>query len=153
MPSRLEAEAASVYRGKAQPEMVELLLQGNVMQTAMEMVAQDIAQRWKPKTQSDKARAARQFQTFLQAVGMTELVFPASERVPEKTRKQKGVEEDALTAFALHRAMMGQGMKGVGTAVSHVRTWYETVFKEELGMVGCKAKASPTSKHIKAMGV
>ena len=152
VPSRLEAEAASVYGGKIQPEMVELLMQGNVMQTAMEMVAQDIAQRWKPKTQSDKARAARQFQTFLTAVGMTELIFPTSERIPEKTKKQKGVEEDALTAFALHRAMMGQGMKGVGTAVSHVRTWYETLFKEELGTVGCKAKASPTSKYIKAMG-
>jgi hypothetical protein len=152
-PSQTEAEAASVCRGKIQPEMVELLLQGNVMQTTMEMVAQDIAQRWKPKTQSDKARAAQQLQTFLRAVGMTERIFPASERIPEKTKKQSGVEEDALTAFALHRAMMGQGMKGVGTAVSHARTWHETLFKEELGTVGCKAKASPTSQYIKAMGV
>jgi hypothetical protein len=135
--------------------MVDLLMQGNVMQTAMEMVAQDIAQRWKPKTQSDKAIAARQFQAFLKAVGMTEFIFPASEKTPEKTKKQRGAEEDALTAFASHGAMMGQGMEGVGVgkAVNHVRTWHETLFKEELGTVGCKAKAPPTSKHVKAMSV
>lgn len=124
---------------------------GRFMQTSVEMVSQDIATRWRPKTQSDKARAARQFQAFVKAVGMSEKIFPSSEQIPTKTKRQTGIEEDALTAFALHRAMLGQSPKGICTTVSHVRTWYETIFKEELGRVGMRAKASPTSQYIQAM--
>jgi hypothetical protein len=82
---------------------------------------------------------------------MSEEIFPASEQMPTKTKRQTGLEEDALTAFALHRAMLGQSPKGICATVSHVRTWHETIFKEELGRVGMRSKASPTSQHIKAM--
>ena len=61
------------------------------------------------------------------------------------------VEEDALAAFALHRAILGQSPKGTCTTVSHVRTWHETIFKEELGRVGMRAKASQTSQCVQAM--
>jgi hypothetical protein len=150
-PTRREAEEAACFRGKVQPGAVANLMAGRFMQTSVEMVSQDIATRWRPKTQSAKARAARQFQAFVKAVGMSETIFPSSEQIPTKTKHQTGVEEDALTAFALHRAMLGQSPKGTCTTVSHVRTWHETIFKEELGRVGTRAKASPTSQCVQAM--
>lgn len=153
VPSQEQADAASRFRGKVQPGLANAMMSGRVMQTTVEMVAEDVALRWRPKTQADKLRATQNFQAFLAAVGMLEAVFPASQIVPAKTDMQKGVEEDCLTGFALNRAMAGQGMNGIATVISHVRTWYETCFHEPLGMVRMKAKCSPTSEYIKSLGV
>jgi hypothetical protein len=153
VPTAEQAQAASLFRGRAQPHLVAVLQRGRVMQTTVEVVSTDIANRWRPKTQEAKDRAATQFQAFLAAVGLRDAIFPPSGRTPEKTQHQRGVEEDALTGFALNRAMAGHGLKGVLGIISHVRTWYEHRFHEKLGAVRCGDTASPTSKYIKAMEV
>jgi hypothetical protein len=129
------------------------MLKGDFQQTAVEMVAADVAMRWRPSTQSAKHRAATAFQAFLASVGMQTAVFPRSEVVPDKTKHQRGIEEDLLTGFAMNRALAGQGLKGISTVVSHVRTWCELLFGAPLGTVGCYAKASPTSQHVKSMAM
>jgi hypothetical protein len=152
LPIRGEAEEAARFRGKkVRPGAVANPMAGRFMQTSVEMVSKDIATRWRPKTQSDKARAARQFQAHVKAVGTSGEIFPSSEQIPTKTKRQTGLEEDALKALALHRATLGQSPKGTRATVSHVRTWCETTFKEELGRVGVRARASPTSQCIQAM--
>jgi hypothetical protein len=57
-PTAEEANAASMFRGKVQQHAARHLLRGRVLQTTMEVVAADIAHRWRPKTQEDKCRAA-----------------------------------------------------------------------------------------------
>jgi hypothetical protein len=84
---------------------------------------------------------------------MVAAVFPHDEITPDKDKQQRGMEEDLLTAFAMHRAFLGQGLKGVGTMISHVRTWYEHTYDEPLGTVGWASKASPTSKYVKSMQI
>jgi hypothetical protein len=153
VPTATEANAASMFRGKVQQYAARHLQRGRVLQTTMEVVAADIAHRWRPKTQEDKCRAARNFQAFLTAVGMAAAVFPANEVTPDKTKEQRGREEDLLTAFAMHRASLGQCLGGIATMVSHVRTWYEHTYDEPLGTVGWAAKMSPTSKYIKSMQI
>ena len=153
VPTVPQAEAASKFRGKVQPHLRDLLLGGRVMQTAVEVIAADLAMKWRPRTQSAKHRAAAAFQAFLVSVGMLEAVFPASEDTPTKTKQQTGMEEDLLTGFAMNRAMAGQALKGVSNVISHVRTWYELLFGALLGTVGCYAKASPTSQHLKSMSM
>ena len=153
VPTAAQAEAASQFRGKTQPHLVAVMRRGRVMQTTVEVVASDVAQRWRPKTQEAKERAAGKFQAFLTAVGMRDAIFPPSGRMPEKTHHQRGIEEDALTGFAVNRAMAGQGLKGVLGVISHVRTWYEHRFQEKLGMGGVGDTTNPTSKYVKAMGV
>jgi len=153
VPSRAQAEAAAQFRGKTQPHVVEVLQRGRVMQTTVEVVAADVAQRWRPKTQEANARAAAKFQAFLTAVGMRDAIFPSSGRLPEKTQHQRGIEEDALTGFAINGAMAGQGLKGVLGVISHTRTWYEHRFHEKLGMGGVAGLMSPTSKYVAAMAV
>jgi hypothetical protein len=153
IPTKLQAEAASRFRGRVQPNVVHALLEGKVMQTTVEMVAQDVALRWRPKTQEDKLRATKRFQDFLAAVGMLERIFPANQVVPTKTEEQSGMEEDCLTGFAMNRAMAGHGLNGIYTIISHVRTWYELKFKVPLGRVGKNSKSSPTSQYIKSMQI
>ena len=153
VPTTAQAEAASQFRGKTQPHLVAVVRRGRVMQTTVEVVASDVAQRWRPKTQEAKERAAAKFQAFLTAVGIRDAIFPPSGRMPEKTQHQRGIEEDALTGFAVNRAMAGQGLKGVLGVISHVRTWYEHRFHEKLGMGGVGDTTSPTSKYVKAMEV
>jgi hypothetical protein len=142
VPTRKEAEEASKFRGKVQEGLADTMMGGRVMQTTVEMVAQDVAPRWRPKTQADKLRATRNFQAFLVAVGLLEMVFPADQRAPDKTEHQMGMEEDCLTGHALNRAMVGQGTKGIYTVISHVRTWHETKFHAPLGKVRTSAKCS-----------
>ena len=153
MPTRKEAEDASKFRGKVQGGLADTIMAGRVMQTTVEMVAQDAALRWRPKTQADKLRATRNFQAFLVAAGLLEMVFPTDQKVPDKTEHQMGMEEDCLTGHALNRAMAGQGTKGIYTVISHVRTWYETKFHAPLGKVRTSAKCSPTSEYIKSLEV
>ena len=153
VPTRKEAEEASKFRGKVQEGLADAMMGGRVMQTTVEMVAQDVALKWRPKTQADKLRATRNFQAFLAAVGLLEKVFPADQKVPDKTEHQMGLEEDCLTGYALNRAMVGQGTKGIYTVISHVRTWYEMQFHATLGTVRKSAKCSPTSEYIKSLEV
>jgi hypothetical protein len=153
VPTTDQAEAASKFRGKVQQGLAISMIGGKVMQTTVELVSQDVALKWRPKTQADKMRATINFQAFLVAVGLLELVFPANEMVPEKTEAQTGLEEDCLTGFALNRAMAGQGMSGIYTVISHVRTWYETKFHAPLGRVRKAAKCSPTSEFIRSLAV
>ena len=152
-PTVEQAEAASIFRGKIQPHVTTVLLTGNAMQTTVEMVAADVSMRWRPKTQEDKNRAAQKFRAFLTAVGLLDAIFPASGRTPEKTTLQRGIEEDALTGLALNRAMAGQGLAGILSVISHVRTWYEHQYGATLGMAKRTDTASPTSKYVKSMGI
>jgi len=128
VPTTAQAEAASQFRGKTQPHLAAVMRRGRVMQTTVEVVASDVALRWRPKTQEAKERAAAKFQAFLTAVGLRDAIFPPSGQTPEKTQHQRGIEEDALTGFAVNRAMAGQGLKGVLGVISHVRTWCEHRF-------------------------
>ena len=153
LPTKAQAEAASIFRGKIQPHVTTVLMQGRTMQTTVEMVAADVAMRWRPKTQNDKDRAAHKFKAFLTAVGLMEKIFPTSGGTPEKTTLQRGIEEDALTGLALNRAMAGQGLPGILNTISHIRTWYEHKFGTTLGALKRADTSSPTSKYIKSMGI
>ena len=150
-PTQHEAAAAASYRGRPNPTAMNALLSGEFEATAHRVVAEDIIKKWTPNTRHTKQIAVRAFWNFLVAVGTTAQFFPPDGTTPTKTQTQLLKEERALSNFAMLRVMAGQSIDGTEGYVSHVRTWYRTIYQLPFGTGGRLGSPSITSQYLTSM--
>ena len=151
IPTTLQANAASCYNGTVQHDVAKLIMEGNFLQSTAKMVSTDIVSKWTDSTVGAKARAVKLFMSFLEATGQRETFFPEDTKEIPKSASRRREEEFALCGFAILRVMAGQQPDGAEGYVSHVRTWYRTLWSDEFGLVGTKQTASITSQFLKRM--
>ena len=150
-PSREEAAVAATYRGRPNPAATQALLTGQFEAVAHKVVAEDLIRKWHPKTRLTKQVAVRAFWRFLVAVGTAEFFFPSDGSIPQKHRDRRMQEERALANFAMLRVMSGQTIDGAGGYVSHIRTWYMSVYQIPFGIAGSLGAPSITSQYLKSI--
>ena len=150
-PSQHEAAAAASYRGRPNPTAMTALMSGKFEAIAHRVVAEDVIKKWNPRTRQTKQIAVRAFWNFLVAVGTTAHFFPADGTTPAKTHTQLLREERALSNFAMLRVMAGQSIDGTEGYVSHVRTWYKTIYQLPFGTGGRLGSPSITSQYLKSI--
>jgi hypothetical protein len=151
-PTIEEATAACQYNGKTAPHAVAMLMTGKYAHISSKVLMKDIVKQWRPSTIAAKERTVKAFFTFLKAIGSMERFFPASGEIPCKSESHSRDQEHSLCQYAMLRMASGQNRAGAEGVVSHIRTWYRSLFDEEYGKVGKDKKASMTSQYLKAMG-
>ena len=148
LPSKSEAEAACTFNGRVRRDIMETFMQGDFMKGAKKMVENDIIKKWTAGTWQTKKRVVILFFKFLKATGLLEEIFQDGEPMENKSSEDRKKEELALCGFAILRVMAGQKPSGAEGYVSHVRTWFRTMWQDEFGQIyGVKL----TSSYLVAM--
>jgi len=151
IPCPIEAEAVCTFNGRVQTELLTAVMSGDFDIGANEMVSVDVLQRWTTSTRKAKARAVSLFLAHLRIVGTLSTFFPEAGDPPAFSLAHSRLQERALCSFALLRILAGQTIKGTLGYVSHVRTWYRTIYLAPFGDVGTQGSPSLTTQYATSL--
>ena len=146
-----DARAACTYNGRVQQSLLPFFTSGNFHTGANHMVAKDVVRKWTAGTRDSKLRAVGHFLAYLRAVGTLATFFPTDARTHLDRPHHRQHQERALSCFTLMRIMAGQTCTGALTYVSHVRTWYTTLWELPFGNVGTQSRPSVTSQYVNSL--
>ena len=152
VPLQQQAEAAATFNGRVQPQILPLLQTGAFLAGANQLIQTDMVNKWTAGTRDAKQRARLNVRDYLISVGLYDTFFPAAHLPPPaNTESHRRHQERALSSYALLRIMQGQTCAGALQYVSHVRTWYNTLWEQPFGNVGTQAHPSTTSQFVTSL--
>ena len=151
IPCPEEAEAACTFGGRVQHDILRLIRSGDFAEGANALISADIVKKWTKGTRETKERAVTLFLAYLRTVGAVSKFFPDGRQAPEDSCFHRREQERALCCFSLLRVMCGQTTKGALGYVSHIRTWFRTLYLQPFGDVGVQGRPSLTSQYMTAL--